>query len=1126
MAKVLQRLDILLFANTAQYRSEMRDTQQSTTTMFGAIKADAANMAKVGAAAFAGMAAAGTAAIGVMIKEQVELAGEITKLARISNTGVESMQKLAIAAKAVGVEQDTLGDIYKDTQDKIGDFLSTGGGAMADYFENVAPLIGQTAEQFRELSGPDALQLYYNGLQEANLSQSELVFYMEAMASDASALIPLLHDAGAGFKVWAEAAENAGAVMDEETIRATQELQAANDLMMLSYDGAKKQFTSAFIPVLADVADKLVGSADAADVAKQAGEFLVKTFKVLTVTGIGVVTVVKTIGTAIGAMGAVLAQYGTIADGVDFSSPFAFFQLAKNAIIDIPTSQINILKMAVGDIGNIMRQANSQADAIYALGTGNRGANKYVVAAAQQRELSTQLGITGQAYQAQQAAAEDAAKALDKHSAAVKKAQQVAGKAPVLSINSKVKANSERYGFAALEAQNNLPYGLLSGIHQQESSGDARAVGPMTKYGTAKGGFQFLDSTGKQYGVKDPFNMEQAAIGAAKYLKFLLDKFNGNVAKAVAAYNTGEGNVDKYDLSLILSDRWARNKKTGVGQTKEYVQNVLAYTQSVRSAMGESSQFVYDSLSQETASIEKAAAEQARIAEQQAKERTAIRYEYANKAVQIEMQLAEEIDKINASGFNEDERQAFLVDAQRRAATELANYEDTQAKKLAAFSDFARSERDLIAQNAMYRATEVIRDETLTWDQRDQALEFIKQKAHYELNQLDLTHDQQMQYASQSEQTDIERIRNQYALERREIQLTISMDEQLRKAKIDALNQAEQLALDERRYAFESELRQLTSIGQSDLATLRQSYADQRRALDMRTDINDPQKSDLRNAMAGAQIYDTNQLQKGARDGFNSQKATMGGTGEEYGIAQQYQSRLEVIQEALKAEVITKQQALDEEFEAQRQHEQAMSELRVGQAQGIAGSLSAITKDMFGEQSKIHQAMFIGEKILAVSRSVMNIQVAMSSAAASLPFPANLGAMATVATNVAGIISTITSLKPPPIQGQAHDGLDYVPKEGTWMLDEGERVVKPNDNRKLTDFLDSKPSKASALPPVVNMTIENHAGVPVSQRIDNDGRIRVIVGEEISKQLPNHINNPYSTTNAALKQNYHLQRKL
>ncbi len=1011
MAKVLQRLDILLFANTAQYRSEMRDTQQSTTTMFGAIKADAANMAKVGAAAFAGMAVAGTAAIGVMIKEQVELAGEITKLAKISNTGVESMQKLAIAAKAVGVEQDTLGDIYKDTQDKIGDFLSTGGGAMADFFDNIAPQIGVTAEQFRELSGPDALQLYYNGLQEANLSQSELVFYMEAIASDASALIPLLHDAGAGFDVWAQAAENAGAVMDEETIRATQELQSANDLMMLSYDGAKKQFTTAFIPVLADVANQLVGSSDAADIARESGEYLVQTFKVMAATGLGVVTVVKAIGKSIGGMGAILAQWGNITDGVDFSSPFAFFQLAKNAVYDIPKSQIAILGDVLSDITSDFAAANRQMDAIYALGTGSRNSNQYIDAATNQRKLSTAVGVTGQAYQAQQSAAESAAKAIDKHSAAIKNAQKVAGKAPVLTINSKVKANAERYGFAALEAQNGLPYGLLSGIHQQESSGNTRAVGPNTKYGTAKGGFQFIDPTAKQYAVKDPFNMEQAAIGAAKYLKFLLDKFNGNVAKAVAAYNTGEGNVDKYDLSLILSDRWARNKKTGVGQTKEYVQNVLAYTQSVRSAMGESSQFIYDSLSQETASIEKAAAEQARIAEQQSNQRNAIRLDSANQATRIEMQLAEKIDKINASGFNEDERLAFVADAQQRAAIELANFEDTQAKKIAALSSFAQSERDLIAQTAIYEATAILRDEDLNQAQRDQALDYIKQKAEYQINQLDLVHDQQMQYATQAEQTDSERIRNQYALERREIQLTINMDEQLRKAKIDALNQAEQMALSERRYAYESELRQLTSFGQSDLAALRADYADQRRILDNRTDIDPSQISELRNASKGRELKETRDLQKNALDGFNAQNYDMSGIGANYGLAQQYQQRLKVIEDAVKAEVIAVEQAEQAKYNSRLAFESAATQLTLSTNEAMIGSLAGSLKTMLGEQNAGYQLLFAGQQAFVMASAGLNMYEAWGDAMAEgATLSQKFASAAVIATEFGRIITAASSM--------------------------------------------------------------------------------------------------------------------
>ncbi|MDZ7906338.1 MAG: hypothetical protein U5N55_11610 [Cypionkella sp.] len=68
---------------------------------------------------------------------------------------------------------------------------------MADFFENIAPQVGVTAENFRDLSGADALQLFVSSLEAANLSQAEMTFYMEAMAGDATALIPLLRDSGA-----------------------------------------------------------------------------------------------------------------------------------------------------------------------------------------------------------------------------------------------------------------------------------------------------------------------------------------------------------------------------------------------------------------------------------------------------------------------------------------------------------------------------------------------------------------------------------------------------------------------------------------------------------------------------------------------------------------------------------------------------------------------------------------------------------------------------------------------------------------------------------------------------------------------------------------------------------------
>lgn len=153
-------------------------------------------------------------------RKAIESASQITELARVSGVGVVEFQKLAEAAKTVNIGQEKLADIFKDTSDKMGDFLQSGGGAMVDFFENIAPLVGATKEEFVGLSGKDSLQRYVDYLEQANIPHADMIFYMEAIASDASMLIPLLEDGGKAFRELGDGAEEAGRLMDEATIKA------------------------------------------------------------------------------------------------------------------------------------------------------------------------------------------------------------------------------------------------------------------------------------------------------------------------------------------------------------------------------------------------------------------------------------------------------------------------------------------------------------------------------------------------------------------------------------------------------------------------------------------------------------------------------------------------------------------------------------------------------------------------------------------------------------------------------------------------------------------------------------------------------------------------------------------
>ena len=193
-----------------------------------------------------------------MVRGFANLSRELTALAQISNTTVEKFQGLAYAAQTVGISQEKLGDIFKDTQDKVGDFLNTGGGELLDFFEKVAPRVGVTAEQFRGLSGPEALQLYVSTLQKANVSQAEMTFFLEAIADDSARLLPLLRDNGAALEKLAAEARALGAVIGEDLVRDGVELDRSLQKLEARTKGLAIAVGTVLVPALNELAAGLL----------------------------------------------------------------------------------------------------------------------------------------------------------------------------------------------------------------------------------------------------------------------------------------------------------------------------------------------------------------------------------------------------------------------------------------------------------------------------------------------------------------------------------------------------------------------------------------------------------------------------------------------------------------------------------------------------------------------------------------------------------------------------------------------------------------------------------------------------------------------------------------------------
>ncbi|HEY7065162.1 MAG TPA: lytic transglycosylase domain-containing protein [Chloroflexota bacterium] len=90
--------------------------------------------------------------------------------------------------------------------------------------------------------------------------------------------------------------------------------------------------------------------------------------------------------------------------------------------------------------------------------------------------------------------------------------------------------------------RNGIDPALLAGVIETESGFNAQAGSPAG----AKGLMQLMDSTARGLGVTNSYDPTQNVNGGAKFLRQLLDKYNGDTRLALAAYNAGPGAVDQY----------------------------------------------------------------------------------------------------------------------------------------------------------------------------------------------------------------------------------------------------------------------------------------------------------------------------------------------------------------------------------------------------------------------------------------------------------------------------------------------------------------------------------------------------------------------------------------------------
>ncbi len=294
-----------------------------------------------------------------------------------------------------------------------------------------------------------------------------------------------------------------------------------------------------------------------------------------------------------------------------------------------------------------------------------------------------------------------------KHTSELEKQQKV------LQVNEKVQANAAKYNFSGIESKYNLPAGTLSAIHMIESRGNARAYNKSTG---ATGGFQFLEGTAKQYGVKDRYDLAQSAEGAGKYMSYLLKLFKGDLEKAVRAYHAGEGNVQK---------------GKGIGKNNnQYWKDFMGYVAGANGySAGDISSKDFDKLLQDTTNL----------AKEQAKIRLQLENDVADEVTKIRNDLAKKLEDVDKANFTPERKAEIKAELQRRADNDVAIAKQAIRSKLEDYKEFQKTEEQLLEESFNRKKFNAAHDIELSKSEQKQAVELLEQQYQHELELINLT---------------------------------------------------------------------------------------------------------------------------------------------------------------------------------------------------------------------------------------------------------------------------------------------------------------------------------------------------------------------------------------------------
>lgn len=262
------------------------------------VQAKVSDVGKTMAGLAGGLSVAGFAA---WIKGAVDAADEINKVAQKTGLAVKEVAGLQLAWRQAGGSAEQFVPIMA----KLGVAISNGNkalDAMGVSSKNADGSLKSTRQVLGEVS--EKFAGYENGARKTALA-------VGLLGEEGAKALPFLNQGARALEEFDETARRLGLTLDEETTARAEQFNDTLDLIGQSSQGVARQVAAQLLPTLTTLTQELFNNITQGDNLKKTADFLAAGLKGLYSVGVGVVEVFKTLGVALGGVGAAIAAVMT-----------------------------------------------------------------------------------------------------------------------------------------------------------------------------------------------------------------------------------------------------------------------------------------------------------------------------------------------------------------------------------------------------------------------------------------------------------------------------------------------------------------------------------------------------------------------------------------------------------------------------------------------------------------------------------------------------------------------------------------------------------------------------------------------------------------------------------------------